>query len=215
MTSKKAKRQQQKPPEGLVDQRLIKALGHPLRTRILSILNERVSSPSDLAEELSKSVGDTSYHVKVLKEMGFIEMVDTKPRRGAVEHYYRGIHRALIPPGAWEKLPTNIQQNIAADTFRLIMSDANDALEADTYSIRPDSHVSWTPMILDEMGWGAFISLLAHTLEKAFDIQAEATARLMESKTDDGDPISVTMALAGFQSIRGPEGEMKTSATKR
>jgi DNA-binding transcriptional ArsR family regulator len=215
VASKKPQDKQKKTPEGLVDQRLIKALGHPLRTRILSILNERTSSPSDLAEELSKSVGDTSYHVKVLRDMGYIEMVETQPRRGAVEHYYRAVHRALIPPDAWEQLPGNIQQTIAADTFRLIMTDADGALEANAYSSRPDSHVSHTPMVLDETGWETFISLLAETLDRAFDIQAEANARMAQDGADSSLSISVTMGLAGFESTRRPEDGMRSSATKR
>jgi DNA-binding transcriptional ArsR family regulator len=201
-------------PGALVDQRLIKALGHPLRVRILSILNEKTSSPSALAEELSVGVHMTSHHVKVLNETGFIELVDEQPRRGATEHYYRGIHRALIPPDAWEQLPGNIQQNIAADTFRLIFTDANEALLSNAYSARPDSHVSWTPMILDEAGWNAFVDLLAKTLDEAFDIQAAVTARMAERKSPD-DGVSVTMALAGFESTRGTEDGLKTSATKR
>jgi DNA-binding transcriptional ArsR family regulator len=213
-SDKSQKKRQKKAPEGLVDQRLIKALGHPLRVRILSILNERICSPNELAGELSKSVGDTSYHVQVLLRMGYIEMVDTKQRRGAVEHFYRGVHRALIPPDAWERLPGNIQQTIAADTFRLIMTDADGALEADAYSNRPDSHVSHTPMILDEIGWDAFIALLANTLDQAFDIQAAATARIAQ-EGNSAQSLSVTMALAGFESTRHPEDGMKSSATKR
>jgi DNA-binding transcriptional ArsR family regulator len=188
-------------PKGLVDQRLLKALGHPLRTRILSVLNEKRSSPKALGEELSAPVHQTSYHVKVLREMGFIELVDRQQRRGAVEHFYRGVHRALIPADAWAQLPANIQQNIAADTFRMIITDANDALEANAYSTRPDSHVSHTPMVLDQVGWEAFVQLLADTLDGAFEIQAEAAARLAQGKSES-ETISVTMALAGFQSTR-------------
>ena len=30
-----------------------------------------------------------AYHVRVLKKLGCIELVETLPRRGAVEHVYR------------------------------------------------------------------------------------------------------------------------------
>ena len=72
-----------------VDQRLVKALAHPLRVEILTILNERMASPNELSKELDEGLSQVSYHVKVLKDFECIEMVKTEPRRGAVEHYYR------------------------------------------------------------------------------------------------------------------------------
>ncbi len=51
-----------------LDQRLIKALAHPLRVEILAILNERVASPNELAKGLGEGLSQVSYHVKVLHE---------------------------------------------------------------------------------------------------------------------------------------------------
>jgi DNA-binding transcriptional ArsR family regulator len=75
--------------EAPVDQRLIKALGHPVRLRVLDILNARVASPSELAKELEEPLGNVAYHVKILEETGSIELVRTAPVRGALEHFYR------------------------------------------------------------------------------------------------------------------------------
>ncbi len=51
-----------------LDQRLIKALAHPLRVEILAILNERVASPNELAKGLGEGLSQVSYHVKVPHE---------------------------------------------------------------------------------------------------------------------------------------------------
>jgi DNA-binding transcriptional ArsR family regulator len=75
--------------EAPVDQRLIKALGHPVRMRVLDILNTRVASPSELAKELNEPLGNVAYHVKILEETDSIELVRTAPVRGALEHFYR------------------------------------------------------------------------------------------------------------------------------
>src|SRR4051794_15100467 len=45
-----------------IDQRIMKALSHPLRVRMLTLLNQKVSSPSELAEELDEPLGNVSYH---------------------------------------------------------------------------------------------------------------------------------------------------------
>lgn len=61
-----------KTPPALVDQRLVKALAHPLRVHILNILNERTASPNQLSKELGEDLSSVSYHVKVLKDIDCI-----------------------------------------------------------------------------------------------------------------------------------------------
>ena len=65
-----------KPYSDINDPRLIKALAHPLRVRILSILETRdMASPNEMADELGVSLGVLSYHVRRLLALGFLELV--------------------------------------------------------------------------------------------------------------------------------------------
>ncbi len=34
-------------------------------------------------------VSHLAYHIRVLRQLGFIELVETRQRRGALEHFYR------------------------------------------------------------------------------------------------------------------------------
>ena len=79
--------------KGRIDKGLVKALTHDLRVEILEILGERIASPKELAIEVGEGLSQVSYHVKVLRTYECIELVSTKPRRGAVEHYYRATSR--------------------------------------------------------------------------------------------------------------------------
>ena len=88
-----------------VDQRLVRAIGHPLRLRLLTIFNERVASPSDLAAELGEPIGNVSYHTRILARLGCVELVRTKQVRGAVEHYYRAVVRPVFSDDDWAELP--------------------------------------------------------------------------------------------------------------
>ena len=198
-----------------VDRQLIRALGHPLRTHILSILNERTASPSELAGELGQGLSQVSYHVGVLIECNFIELVGTQPRRGAVEHFYRAIRRSLVPSDAWQKLPASTQYGITGGILQEIFDDSGEALEAGNFGRRADSHASWTPLILDEQGWTGLSSLLAEMLERIFDLQAESSARLVAKDEADRDAIAATVALIGFESTRSPKEAKKAPATKR
>lgn len=80
-----------------IDARVVKALGHPTRVRILNLLREReMVSPVELGAELGLAVGTVGYHVRRLEALGFIELAKRTPRRGAVEHHYRA--RATLEP---------------------------------------------------------------------------------------------------------------------
>jgi DNA-binding transcriptional ArsR family regulator len=194
------------PKHSGVDHRLIKALSHPLRERILGRLNVGVASPNQLAQEFGEGLSQVSYHVKVLKEYGCIELVRTEPRRGAVEHFYRGIRRAYFHTDDWRQLPPSLQASISSNVLQVLISEIAQAAEAETFDKREDRHLSWTPVVVDEEGWTGICSLLNEMLERVLDIQAESAGRLAESG-EKGIPAAV--ALMNFET---PSPEWKQAA---
>jgi DNA-binding CsgD family transcriptional regulator len=78
-----------------IDQRLAKALSSPLRARALALIAEGTASPKAIADELDLDVRGVAYHVRVLRKLGCIELAETHQRRGAIEHIYRVVDRAL------------------------------------------------------------------------------------------------------------------------
>ncbi len=183
-------------PEGITQQ-LAKALAHPLRVRILTSLHKGISSPNQLAQELGEPLGNVSYHVKTLLEFDCVELVKTEPRRGAVEHFYRATERAFFSDSDWEKIPASARKGISGAVLEMIGQDSTEALVAGTIDARSDSHVSRTPLVLDEKGWSELNGLLGETLERAVQIQEESATRLADSKEDG---IETKLAILHFES---------------
>src|SRR3954463_3686422 len=96
------------------DPRLVKALAHPLRVQILSTLEDRIASPSDLAAELDAPLGNVSYHVRTLADLGLVKLVKRRTRRGAVEHYYQARGRAQVTNRAWAQVPGVVKRSMVA-----------------------------------------------------------------------------------------------------
>src|SRR5215475_530003 len=71
-------------------------VAHPTRARCFSILAERTASPVEIAQEIGKDVGHVGYHVRKLQQLELIELVQERPVRGAVEHFYRAIERPVV-----------------------------------------------------------------------------------------------------------------------
>jgi DNA-binding transcriptional ArsR family regulator len=81
--------------------RIAEAFVHPLKLRILALMTEPPAprsvregapepgwSPNSLYVAVGASLSNVSYHVRELEKAGLIELVATKQRRGALEHYY-------------------------------------------------------------------------------------------------------------------------------
>ncbi len=70
--------------------KLLAALSHPLRRRILRRMRgEEMISPRRMATEFGLPVSNVAYHVRVLVGCGAVTLVREKPVRGAIKHYYR------------------------------------------------------------------------------------------------------------------------------
>lgn len=180
-----------------LETRMAKALAHPLRAKVLTRLNQGVASPNELSRELDEPLGNVSYHVKALLELGCIELVDTAQRRGAIEHYYRALTRARIDDSAFKKLPESIRGELAAQVVNNAIADVTAAFEAGTITHRAETHHSWTPLQVDEQGWKDLQAELARALDRMLEIQAESAGRLEGS--DDGR-IRATVVLLGYES---------------
>ena len=180
-------------PEGITQQ-LAKALAHPLRVRILTSLHKGISSPNQLSQELGEPLGNVSYHVKTLLEYNCVELVKTEPRRGAVEHFYRATDRSFFTDSEWAKIPASARKGISGVVLESIGQAATEAMSAGTIESRTETHITDTPLSLDEQGWREVNELLGETLERALKIQKEAAGRLGKD-----EPIATKLGLLHFE----------------
>lgn len=164
-----------------VEQIVAKAFAHPLRVQILIILNERVASPNLLAQELNQSLNLVAYHVRVLEKYDCIELVDTKQRRGATEHFYRATRRQFLTDSEWSRLPDSLRPGLSGAMLKAAFDDVEEAVTGNTFDELDDRHLSRTPMVVDKKGWNDASSLLSDTLDRLLAIQAEASQRLSDS----------------------------------
>ena len=74
---------------------------HPLKLRILALMTEPPPpraigegapepgwSPNSLYVAVGEPLANVSYHVRQLQKAGLIQLIATRQRRGALEHYY-------------------------------------------------------------------------------------------------------------------------------
>jgi hypothetical protein len=193
-----------------VEQIVAKAFAHPLRVQILIILNERVASPNLLAQELDQSLNLVAYHVRVLEKYDCIELVDTKQRRGATEHFYRATRRQFLTDAEWSRLPQVLRPGLSGAMLKAAFDDIEEAVTAGTFDELEDRHLSRTPMVVDKQGWDQTVTLLNDTLDRVLEIQAESSARLAESS---GTGMATKVDLFHFKSPDPADQEKAAAPT--
>jgi DNA-binding transcriptional ArsR family regulator len=181
----------------LIDQRLVKALSHPLRIRILEVLTERVASPIRLSDDLDAGLSHVAYHTRALDKCGCLELVDTAQRRGATEHFYKASSHSFIGDRVWRRVPRTLLGGVSGATLQSFMDRGVAALEAGTIDGRKDTTLYWTPVLLDQQGWDQLTATMEETVDRVQAIQGESRARLIRRRGRGA--ISAIVGLASFE----------------
>lgn len=181
----------------VIDQRLVKALAHPLRIKILEALTERVASPNRLSGDLDAGLSHVAYHTRALDKCGCLELVDTAQRRGATEHFYKASPNSFIGGRIWRRVPRALLGGISGATLQSFMDRAVAALEAGTIDGREDTTLAWMPVLLDEQGWRKVTILMEELIDSVLAIQAESRQRLARTRGRGG--ISAIIGVASFE----------------
>lgn len=156
-----------------LDEALLRAISHPLRHRLLSMLDGRIASPNELARELGLPLGRVSYHIRLLNDLGAIELVRTEPRRGALEHFYQAVTTVWFNEGDWAKLPRSARRGILGQNLQQIFGDVTAA--ADNGGFENESClVLRAPLELDEAGMREVAGLLREAFERARELSGSS-----------------------------------------
>jgi DNA-binding transcriptional ArsR family regulator len=178
----------------ITDPSLAKALAHPLRTSILSALEDRTASPSELANELGAPLGVISYHVRRLHALRFLKLVKRVPRRGAVEHYYTSVAGPRITSSAWGSTPTIVKQATISAALEEIGARVNAAAQAGGFE-PTESHLSRSPVTVDDEGWKQIARELDALIGRLREIETASEKRLAEADHRDEQRASVVLML--------------------
>jgi DNA-binding transcriptional ArsR family regulator len=168
-------------------------VAHPTRARCFSILAERTASPVEIAQEIGKDVGHVGYHVRKLQEMNLIELVDERPVRGAVEHFYRALVRPFVTEKEFEDQTIEEREIFTRYFLQLHIADIARAMDEHTMDARVNRWVIRTPLVVDEDGFDELAALHAELYERTLDIQARSDERRTGTEDDGIQTMSTNM----------------------
>lgn len=145
----------------------------------MRVLSEREATPREVAAEIDEPINNVAYHIKILKRLGCIELIQTRQTQGGrvAEHLYKATQRPYWDDDAWKTLTEGEQLDVTAAIMQQISEDIADAMSHATFNAHEDNHISRSPMVVDEEGWQEVVSLLRATIEELMEIQVRVNER--------------------------------------
>jgi DNA-binding transcriptional ArsR family regulator len=188
------------PITNIDDPRYVKALSHPLRVRILAMLQEREASPVELAEWLGARLGTVAYHVRALHQIDLIELVGETQVRGAVAHHYRAKERPRVSDEAWGEAAPVAKQAAIGAALQTIDEYARASAASGGFD-RPDAHLTRTSLRLDGEGWDQVAKACLELLERVQRIEA-ATAERIAQGAGDEEVVDAGLVVLLFEAVQ-------------
>jgi DNA-binding transcriptional ArsR family regulator len=183
------------------DPSMARAIAHPVRVKILSLLEQGDATPKYMAQQLDLRLENLSYHVRALAKAGFIELTGTRQVRGAVEHRYRLRLRPRISKDAWGDMPEIVREAMVGAALEQVFELAAAAAEQEKFD-RPECHVSRRPAMLDEAGFAEASKVLSQALDRISEIEQESRRRV---EIDGATPVPAVAVALLFDQPELPE----------
>jgi DNA-binding transcriptional ArsR family regulator len=168
-------------------------VAHPTRARAFLILAERTASPAEIAKEIGKDVGHVGYHVRKLQQLDLIELVDEKPVRGAVEHFYRAIERPVVTEEEFAQQSLEEREVFTRAILQLHVADVARAMDQHTFDARASRVIVRMPMLVDEEGFQELSEIHTELYNKMFEVQAKSAGRMADSQEEGIPTVSSSM----------------------
>lgn len=168
-------------------------VAHPTRARCFVILAERTASPVEIAQQIGKDVGHVGYHVRKLQQLNLIELVDERPVRGAVEHFYRAIERPVVTEEEFAEQSVEEREVFTRYILQLLVADVARAMDEHTFDGRVNRVITRTPVLVDEEGFQELTDLHTEVLDRTMEIQARSAGRLTGSDEEGISTVSSSM----------------------
>jgi DNA-binding transcriptional ArsR family regulator len=178
-----------------IEERVAFAVSHRTRVYVLTILNEGVYSPDEIAAIIGEQTPNVSHHIRELLDAGSIEVAKTEKVRNTTQHYYRAVGLPYYTDEEIAAMTPEERQGIIGLTLQCLMAEAMSAFWAGKMSTYSRLWLSWRWRNVDEQGRQDLADELERSWKRAEEIEAESANRCAQSGEETQ---SIIIASAGF-----------------
>ena len=152
----------------------------PTKPSVLAILGLRSAGAEELAQDLGISVQAIDRYLVELEEEGLIEPVGRDSSGAPTARRQRSALR-LLELEEWEQMSQEERERVSVEVVDLIERDIAAAMEAGTFSRRPDVHLTRVAFVVDERGWEELADIHRAAVIASQEVQMRSAKRLKGS----------------------------------
>jgi DNA-binding transcriptional ArsR family regulator len=182
----------------------VKAISHPVRTKIVVILEHEPATVAELAAEIGVPARTVRHHVAILRKGGFVTAARSASRRNVLEYSFRGTTFGQVDEETYEELSPAERRTVTNSYLRAIARGVTRFVAAgSTY----DEHFPVTlraRLAVDEEGWRALEEIAATAMEQVVELKGEC-ARRLAARGESG--IEAEFAIVGLETPTPVEPE--------
>jgi DNA-binding transcriptional ArsR family regulator len=183
---------------GLIDPDIVVVTKDPLRVQIVSLATQRPIAPSDFARDVGIPLNVASYHFRVLRKHGFLEIVEEVKVRGSTKHLHVATKRAFLSDADWGALEESLRPGVAGQALQDFNVRVAQAMETGAFYARKDVRLYWITIDFDEISWPEFVKLMVWTCQEVDVLNDDTVKRRANGESHESFP--ATFAIAGFPS---------------
>ena len=146
------------------------------------MLDRRVASPVQLAQEIGASLDVVIDHLNALEKHGHVKLVRKSRRPTSGDNMYTTDEAPVVSGDAWDQVPLVVRRAAIENSLSQIGAFASAAASAGGFD-RGDSVLARTELHLDEHAWGEVHDLVIKLLADVADIEKGAQERLRSGES--------------------------------
>lgn len=150
------------------------------------------------AKGLATSVA--AYHFRVLRDRGFLELVEAVPVRGATKYMYRATRPAYISDEEWARMAHSVRPGIAGKILQDFNGRVVQAIASGTLFDRSDACLYWVPRTLDDKAWVEAGEAVRWCIGELQALEMDTLKRIEAGETSDADALPSTFIIGLFPS---------------
>lgn len=211
---RKSTRQAREEMSDVMDPDVGLVMADPLRLGILAIATRRPVSASEFAKEVGIATSVAAYHFRVLRDRGFLELVDAVPVRGATKFMYRAVKPIYISDDEWARMAHSVRPGVAAEILQNLNGRVIQAIASGTLFYRSNACLYWAPRTLDGKAWAEAGEAIRWCIGELQALEADTLERIEAGETSATDSFPTTFAIGHFPSPPDHDAP-KTKAARR
>jgi hypothetical protein len=167
-----------------------------LRVRIVAACHLADVTPKEIAARERLPVATVQYYFSALERERWIHVCKKESIGNGVRHWYTADRFKWIKAEEFGQMNDVERYETSEGVLMHYLEICREALEEHTLDARADSHLSHTPMGLDQQGWDDVQKKMDRLLEELLEVKVEAEMRIRESGEES---IPTVVHLGGFE----------------